>query len=408
MTRVHEGWGQGPDDHYEALADRFRCIFSDIRAGAVDREVNRKLPHDEIRLLVDAGFTAVRVPEEFGGAGISLPALFSLLVELGEADSNVAQSLRAHFSFVEIVLNSDRKQWRETWLRRIAVGAVVGAGRSEAGNDVRQGIRSTRLTQTNGVWRLSGTKFYSTGLLYSDWADVSASGDDGEIYAVTVRTDAEGVVREDDWSGFGQRLTASGTTHYHDVVVEEAEIRPDKQRFPYSQAFLQLAHLATLAGIGRAAASEAALAVRERKRSFSSGNSALVRDDPQILQVVGRLRGAAYAAGALVLQNAFALERAWVASRSRDEERIREAREMTDLEVAQAQSIVIELILQSTSLLFDTLGASSTLAANALDRFWRNARTLATHNPRFYKDRIAGDFAVNGNPPPDQWKVGVA
>ena len=43
-----------------------------------------------------------------------------------------------------------------------------------------------------------------------------------------------------------------------------------------------------------------------------------------------------------------------------------------------------------------------------LDRHWRNARTLASHNPRIYKHRIIGDFAVNGTPPPYQWRIGAS
>lgn len=407
MSQVSSGWGEGPGDGYEALADRFRGIFQDIRKGAIERELNRTLLHKEVRRLAEAGLTAIRVPQQFGGAGASLPDLFSLIIELGQADSNVAQSLRGHFGFVEIVLNSPRTAWRETWLKRIAAGTLVGPGRGETG-DVKQGTLATRLLQRDGKWYVDGTKFYSTGLLYADWADVGVTGEDGTAYAVLVRGDAEGVQRLDDWNGFGQRLTSSGTTHYRNVEIDPAEIRRDEEKFPYSQAFFQLVQLATIAGIGRAVSDETAEAVRQRTRSFSNGNSPLVRDDPQILDVVGRLRAAAYSAGAIVLQNARALERAWEASQTADETRIREAREVADLEIAQSQSVVIELILQSSSHLFDALGASSTLAPKGLDRFWRNVRTLATHNPRIYKNRIAGDFAVNGTPAPDQWKIGVA
>ena len=38
---------------------------------------------------------------EDGGFGASPEQLFDLLIELGEADSNLPQSLRAHFGFVE-------------------------------------------------------------------------------------------------------------------------------------------------------------------------------------------------------------------------------------------------------------------------------------------------------------------
>ncbi|RMX07718.1 monooxygenase [Corticibacter populi] len=405
MTHIPQGWGEGPGGDYEALAQRFRGLFDEIRAGAIERE--RGLPHQEVRQLADAGLTALRVPKEYGGGGATLSEFFALLIELGAADSNLVQAIRAHAGFVEVVLNSKRGEWRERWLRRIAEGALVGPGRGERGDEVKQGVLGTRLSKQGEQWILNGTKFYSTGLAYADWADVGAVGDDGTPYAVVVRRDAPGVEVVDDWNGFGQRLTSSGTTHYRNVVVDAAEIRSDDEKFPYSQAFYQLFHLANIAGIGRAVADETAALVRERKRSFSSGNAPLVRDDPQILEVVGRLRGAAYSAGAIVLQNARAIERAWQASASGDEAATRAAREIVDLEVAQAQTIVIELILLSSSHLFDALGASSTLPQHGLDRFWRNVRTLATHNPRVYKDRIAGDFAVNGTPAQDQWKIGV-
>jgi alkylation response protein AidB-like acyl-CoA dehydrogenase len=402
-----QGWGADPSPGYGALSARFRPLLDEIRAGALERELQRRLPQREVRQLAAAGLAALRVPPSYGGAGASLPELFNLLIELGEADSNVAQSLRAHFGFVEIVLNSQRSAWRERWLQRLGAGQLVGPGRGETGA-VRQGALETRLFQHNGQWFLDGRKFYSTGLLYADWADVGATGDDGLAYAVQVRRDAAGVEALDDWNGFGQRLTSSGSTIYRKVQVDAQDIRPDEEKFPYSQGFYQLVHLATLAGIGRAISSETAAAVRQRRRSFSHGNAPLVRHDPQILEIVGRLRSAAYSAGAIVLHNAQALERAWLACQSGDAAAIEATRAQADLEVAQAQSVVIELILQAANQLFDALGASSTLVPTGLDRFWRNVRTLATHNPRAYKERIVGDFAVNGTPAPPQWKIGVA
>jgi alkylation response protein AidB-like acyl-CoA dehydrogenase len=57
---------------------------------------------------------------------------------------------------------------------------------------------------------------------------------------------------------------------------------------------------------------------------------------------------------------------------------------------------------------FGGRSASATKFPLALDRHWRNARTLASHNPRIYKERIVGDYAVNGTPPPYQWRIGLA
>lgn len=404
--QITSGWGEAPSARYETLAQRFRGLFDTIRASAAEREVQRILPHDHVRALANAGFTALRVPQEYGGSGVTLPELFHFLIELGEADSNVAQSVRSHLGFVEQVLNSAHTPWREAWLQRIAQGTLVGPGRSESG-DVEQGKRSTQLLKIDGRWVLRGTKFYSTGALYAEWIDVGATAADGTAQVALVPRNAPGVEPLDDWNGFGQRLTSSGTTHYRDVEVDPAQIRPDEARFAYYQAFYQLVHLANTVGIGRAISREAARAVRERTRSFSNGNAPLVREDPQVLEVVGRLRAAAYSTGAIVQHNARAIERVWQAVQGGDAAAVKQARAIADLEIAQAQGLVFKLVLDASTELFDALGASSTLVPLALDRFWRNVRTLATHNPSIYKTRIAGDFAVNGTPAPDQWAIGV-
>lgn len=79
-----------------------------------------------------------------------------------------------------------------------------------------------------------------------------------------------------------------------------------------------------------------------------------------------------------------------------------------EIEIWQAQTVVSQLVLDATANVFDALGASATLRPQALDRHWRNARTITSHNPRIYKDRIVGEFAVKGTLPAGQWRIGVA
>ena len=113
-------------------------------------------------------------------------------------------------------------------------------------------------------------------------------------------------------------------------------------------------------------------------------------------------------AGAIVLQVAQAIERAYQAHFSGNEAAEEQANAIAELETSQAVPVVTNLILEASTLIFDTLGASAARKPVALDRHWRNARTLSSHNPRIYKDRIVGDFAVNGTPPPYQWRIGQA
>ncbi len=415
MTQIETAWGEGPGPGYEALAERFRPVFARIREGAIGREKERLLPGEPIRWLKEAGFTSARLPRAEGGLGASTSDIFALLIELSAADSNVSQALRAHLGFVEDIAGLPDGPRRRTWAARIAAGETVGSAWSEVGDAPIEGF-ATRLSGKAGSYVLSGRKFYTTGSLFADWIDVGASqgeGDDAQAVAVSVRREAPGVEVIDDWDGFGQTGTASGTAVFTGVAVGDGDFVTDEGRFGYAPAFYQLVHLATLAGIGRAISTELAELVAARKRSYSNGNGPLSRLDPQVLQVAGKVRGAAYAASAIVLQVARALDRAF-AARLAGEPNISEpgegrltAVEIAELETSQALPVVSSLILDAATVLFDALGASSTQKALQLDRHWRNARTLSSHNPRIYKDRIVGDYAVNGTPPPAQWRIGT-
>ncbi|WP_448108021.1 acyl-CoA dehydrogenase family protein [Pseudomonas azerbaijanoccidentalis] len=391
---------------YEALASRFRPIFQRIAAGAVEREQSRTLPHEPIQWLKEAGFGAVRVPVEYGGGGASVPQLFELLIELAEADSNVPQALRGHFAFAEDRLNSPAGQARDVWFKRFVDGDIVGCAWTEIGN-VAIGDVVTKVSPDGDRWRLNGEKFYSTGSLFSDWIDVYAQRSDtgGDVIAA-VRTRQPGIVQSDDWDGFGQRTTGSGTSRFVDAEVEAENVIDFATRFKYQTAFYQLVLLATLAGIGRAALRDVARHVRERQRIYSHGNAQRVSDDAQVQQVVGDIAAWVYAAEASALRAAHPAQQAYVARFSGDEAWERAANVAAEIESAKAQVVVTELIQRATTQLFNALGASDIRQGKALDRHWRNARTVSSHNPVIYKARIVGDWVVNGTEPPFVWQIG--
>lgn len=392
---------------YDKLAERFRPIFARIAEGSVERDRTRNVPHDAIQWLKEAGFGAVRVPTRFGGAGASLTQLFQLLVELAEADSNLPQALRAHFGFVEDRLNAPPDAERDRWFDRFVSGQIVGGAWTETGS-VAIGSVQTTVSEKDGRLVINGSKYYSTGSIFADWIDVYAqrSNDDSDVIAA-VSTHQPGVVRKDDWDGFGQTTTGSGTTLFEDAVVEEENVFEFGNRFKYQTAFYQLFHLATLAGIGHAVTRDAAKQVSERKRIYSHGNAPHVSEDAQIQQVVGEIASWAYAAEAVALQATHPSQRAYEAHFSGNAELEHAANVAAEIESAQAQIVVSELVLRAATHLFNALGASATSTSKALDRHWRNARTISSHNPLVYKARIVGDWAINGTEPPYIWKIGA-
>jgi alkylation response protein AidB-like acyl-CoA dehydrogenase len=405
MTAQNGIWGTPPSRRYEDLAERFRPIFRRIREGVVARDRDRTLPFEQIGWLKDARFGTLRAPAEYGGYSATLPETFALLAELAEADSNLTQALRAHFAYVEDVLNSPDRARRERWFNRFASGDIVGGAWTEIGA-AKMASFSTRVSEKNGEFSLLGAKYYTTGSIFADWIDVGAVNDADETVSAVVAAKDPGVSIVDDWDGFGQRLTASGTATFTDVPVEPEHVASGDKRFGYSAAFVQQVHHATLVGIARAASEEAAQAVAERRRTYSHAAASQANADPQVLQVVGRVHSLTYAAGAIMLKAAEALERSFEHREGGD---LREqANIISEIEIAQAQTTISSLVLEATALLFDALGASATSLTKSLDRHWRNARTITSHNPRIYKDRIVCDFVVNGAPPPFQWRIGQA
>ncbi len=392
---------------FTALTEHFRPLFARIAEDAAVREADRTLLHEPIRWLKAARFGTLRIPREEGGFGVSLPQLFSLLTELAEADSNLPQALRAHFAFIEDRLNQPDSDDRRRWFRRFVDGELVGSGWSEIGA-VKLGEVNTQVSPAAGGWRISGEKFYSTGTLYADWIDVYAKRtDNGRDVIALVNTHQNEVERDDDWDGFGQRLTGSGTTRFKLAQVEQAHVYDFSERFRYQTAFYQHVLLSTLAGIGRAIVRDGAQGVAQRKRIYSHGNAPQVKQDVQVLQVIGQISSWAWAAEATVDRATHSLQRAFELQRNgADEAQLHAANVQAEVESARAQAVAIELVTRAASELFNALGASDTRASKALDRHWRNARTVSSHNPVIYKIRNVGDWEVNGNDPTFIWQIG--
>lgn len=382
-TPVHPASGEAAD------------VLFQIAAGAAERERERVPPHDAIRLLGRSGLGALRVPRDRGGAGASLRELFAFVVRLAAADSNVAQAMRAHYHFVDGRLASPDDAERERWLPEIVGGAIFGNATVERTTKDIFGFETT-LSPADSGHVLRGVKYYSTGSLYSDWVAVSARTPDGDVATAIVPADRAGVTLEDDWDGIGQRLTASGTSRFDDVAVADDEVLPSRigkdPDGPPRSAFLQLYLVAVAAGIVADAAQDAARVARERRRTFSHAPADLPRRDPLVQQVVGQVASDAFACETVVLAAADALDAAAAAPAGPDADTAMHA---AAVRAAQAQVLVAELAPRAATALFDAGGASATSRDENLDRHWRNARTLGSHNAAMYKARAIGDLLIN-------------
>lgn len=387
-----------PVTSVEELNRRADALLPQIAAGAAQRERDRQLPYDAVAQIARAGLFTTRIPTRYGGAGGSVKDVIALLIRIASADSNVAQALRPGFGFIEGLLASraeGAEGERERWFERYLQGAVVGNAGWEVGG--ANGSISARIVRDGENYRASGSKYYSTGSLYADWVSAVALDEDDQPVSFILPRDRKGLELLDDFDAMGQRLTASGTTHLHDVLVRPEEIRTrtvEEGTRTIVTPFLQVFLASVQAGIARNALNDAVTFANQHARPIKHSTASRSVDDPYVELSVGDISARAFTAEAVVLRAAESIDRAWAADLDAD------AVDQAAVDVAQAQYIAAESALKAAELIFDVGGASTTGRAHNLDRHWRNARTVANHNPRHWKAAAVGAWQLKGTPPP--------
>jgi alkylation response protein AidB-like acyl-CoA dehydrogenase len=372
------------------MSDAFDEFLARVREGTVQRETDRQLLYDEVQALRELRFGALRLPVESGGEGIGLEELFDRVIRLSAADASLGHLWRGHIAFVESLLFAGDMG---TWADRIGAGDIVGNAQSER---QETGTLSTRIERIGDEVLLTGTKYYTTGSIYADWIHLAALEGDERV-AVTVSARHPGVHSIDDWDGFGQLLTGSGTTTFEAVPVDPADVVgpvDDAARWHYLGAIFQLALVAVIAGIAQRALEDTIEFVRPRRRTFGFAGETSPRDDPLVQHVIGEVSAAASTARRVVLSIARDLD---------DARRAGHDLQPLQLEVYRAQRVVPQLVLEAATALFEVGGASAVSRGLSLDRHWRNVRTIATHNPVAQRTRAVGQFELNGTLP--EWSA---
>ncbi|KRA23980.1 acyl-CoA dehydrogenase [Microbacterium sp. Root61] len=270
-----------PDD----LLERIRS-----RATVHDRE--NTFPDDDLAELTAAGYLAILVPKDRGGAGLGLAEASVLQQRLAGAAPATALAINMHLVWTGVAkVLQDRGIDDLAFVQTgAAVGEVFAFGISEAGNDlVLFGSDTDAAPRPGGSYAFTGTKIFTS--LAPVWTQLGLHGldttsPDGPqmVYAFVPRTDA--VVTRDDWDTVGMRGTQSRTTELHGAVAPADRIvrrvapgpNPDPIVFGIFSVFeILLASVYT--GIARRAL-ELAVETAGKRRSKRTGAS--YSQDPDI------------------------------------------------------------------------------------------------------------------------------
>ncbi|MDR0209636.1 MAG: SfnB family sulfur acquisition oxidoreductase [Pseudomonas putida] len=372
-----------------------RELADAARQQASRRDQQRKLPWAEIEQFTRSGLGSISIPKAHGGPEVSFQTIAEVFRVISAADPALGQIPQNQFGMIQLLLLTATEAQQATLFRSVLDGWRIGNAGPERGTKDTLTLKA-RIVRDGEQYRISGEKFYSTGALFAHWVAVKALDDQGRQRLAFVRRGSPGLRIVDDWSGFGQRTTASGTVLLDQVPVD-AELVVDNWRqrdVPNTQgAASQLIQAAIDAGIAEAAIDDAITFVREKSRPWIEAKVDRASDDPYVIADIGRLKLELHAAEALLRKAAQVLDE--VNASPVDEASAARA----SIAVAEAKVLTTEVALQASEKLFELAGSRATLAEFNLDRHWRNARVHTLHDPVRWKYHAVGAWHLNGTRP---------
>ena len=372
-----------------------RELAAVARQQAARRDQQRKLPWAEIEQFTRSGLGSITLGKAFGGPEISHVTLAEVFAIISAADPALGQIPQNQFGILNLLQQVAREGQKQQLFQSVLDGWRIGNAGPERGSKNTLELKA-RITAEGDGFVLNGEKFYSTGALFAHWVAVKALNDQGKQVMAFVRRGTPGLRIVDDWSGFGQRTTASGTVLLNNVRVD-AGLVVETWRINDSPniqgAVSQLIQAAIDLGIARGALDDAIEFVRTRARPWIDAKVERASDDLYVIADIGKLKIELHAAEALLRNAGKVLDQVRAAPISAA------AAARASIAVAEAKVLTTEISLLASEKLFELAGSRATLAEFNLDRHWRNARVHTLHDPVRWKYHAVGNYHLNGTLP---------
>lgn len=373
----------------DEVVDRAKAIRAPIDLLGLEVDAHAVDPTESLRLAGEAGLMAANVPVEFGGVWrggrfAGWERVIEAALEVTAGDGSVGQcwsttAVQAREIFAG-PLPADTKEAMAKELlhqnrRIVASNAETGGkgpvvGRQVDGGIVVTGVKTFNTNSGGGGSDLANVGFAMPG---RDGAPTRHHG--------LIRLNAAGVTLHGDWDNMGQRGTISQTITYDDVFVADGWFCEDEPTDLTFLAVVMSGHAMLLQGIGEGVYSAMLEYLRKVNRAsmpmFTSGAA-----DVLIHRQLGEIAAQLSAGRAYLLQ---ACRQLVNADTDTDLQAI-------FIEMVKAKVACTSAALDATARVHDLTGARSTSNSYRLDRFWRNARTFASHDSIDAKNALIGAY----------------
>ncbi|OBJ68061.1 acyl-CoA dehydrogenase family protein [Mycobacterium sp. 1274756.6] len=208
----------------EEFLGRLRSFLETCDGSVIERDAC--IPDDYITGLAELGCFGLKIPEEYGGLGLSQVAYNRALMLVAGVHPSLGALLSAHQSIgvPEPLKLAGTEEQKKRFLPRCAAGAISAFLLTEpdVGSDPAR-LASTA-TPVEGGYELDGVKLWTTNGVIADLLVVMArvpkdDGHRGGISAFVVEADSPGITVERRNEFMGLRGIENGVTRLHQVRV---------------------------------------------------------------------------------------------------------------------------------------------------------------------------------------------
>ena len=222
-----------PDLPLDAVekGERFLVVLRAFLENEVDAqaiESDGRIPDEVVDGFKAIGALGMKVPEEYGGLGLSQVYYNRAMMLIGTCHSSVSTLLSAHQSIglaQPLLLFGSEEQKRE-WLPKVSTSQLSAFALTEpgVGSDPARVSTTATPTEDGSGYLLNGRKLWTTNGTVADVLVVMAKvprseGHKGGITAFIVPSDTDGVVVEHRIEFMGLHGIENSQTRYSDVFV---------------------------------------------------------------------------------------------------------------------------------------------------------------------------------------------
>ncbi|MDN5710621.1 MAG: acyl-CoA/acyl-ACP dehydrogenase, partial [Planococcus sp. (in: firmicutes)] len=210
---------------FEERMDILNETVAPFTERAAHNDLEREFPFDNFNELKAINYPALTIPEEYGGAGISLSEMLRYQEAISRADGSTGLSIGWHMGIVKDL--GETSKWDESVLVALfddikARGALINncATEKQTGSPTRGGKPSTTARKVGDSWVIDGRKSFTSMAPVLDYFNVTAVIEETEeVGYFLIPRSADGIAIDETWDSVA--MTGTGS---HDLVLTNVHV----------------------------------------------------------------------------------------------------------------------------------------------------------------------------------------